>query len=192
MKYEKFFINEGYGSTSDLITRFVEDIKEYPQIVEIIEKAKDRDDAIKTLYNNRLNILTTLPPFTDTKTLDKTQFFAVMIMSADFELRWELLNDIIKQSGCEVIKTDCDCASTKVGNRTFSILINNCCGDGVTTNIIDEEGTFNDSFFGFQNVIEGKFYIYDYDCGDTVVKELKGRYFVYAGESIILFKKERG
>lgn len=190
MKYEDFFVNEGYNSIGELIERFGEDIKAYPQIVEIIEKAKDRDTAIQELYNQRLGIFTKLPPFTDTKSLDKTQFFSVMIMSADFDLRWELLNDIIKNSGCEVIETDCDCASTKVGNTNFTILINNCCGDGITTNIIDEDGTFNDSFFEFQNVIEGKFNIYDYDCGNTPIKKLNGRYFVYAGESFILFKKQ--
>lgn len=177
----------------DVDIQFYEnDIKKYPQIVEIIEQAKDRDEVAEKLFENRKNIITTLPPFFNEKTLDKTQFYAMAMLHADeytdfFE---KAVMTMARELNCKIIETDSDCASTKVGNENFKAYINNNCGDGLTINIIDENDEFNHSFFTFQGMIEGNdFNIYDYDCGEKPIHKLNGKYLTYSDNSIILFQK---
>ena len=190
MRYIEYFTKR---DTRDVDIHFYEDdVRKYPQIVEIIEKAKDRDEVAQLLFENRKNIITTLPPFFNEKTLDKTQFYAMAMLHADEYVDFfeKAVMTMAKELNCPIIETDSDCASTKVGNNNFKCYINNNCGDGLTVNIIDENDEFNDSFFTFQGMIEGKnFNIYQYDCGEKPIHKLNGKYLTYSDNSIILFKK---
>lgn len=189
MKYYEYFTKK---NNWDVDIHFYEDqVKQYPQIVEIIESSNDRDEVAQKIFENRKNIITTLPPFNNEKTLDKTQFYAMVMQHADesYDFVEKAVLTMAKELKCKVIETESDVASTKVGNRYFKTYINNNCGDGITLNIIDNHDKFNDSFFTFQGMIEGSFNIYDYDCGDNVVCKLNGKYLTYSDNSIILFKK---
>ena len=190
MKYETYFKKR---NDWDVDIHFYEDeVKEYPQIVEIIEKANDCDEVAQMIFDNRKNIITTLPPFKNEKTLDKTQFYAMVMLHAEesYDFFEKAVMAMAKELNCPIIKTDSDCASTKVGNDNFKAYINNNCGDGLTLNIIDEKGEFNHGFFTFQGMIEGKnFNIYQYDCGEKPVYKLDGNYLTYSDNSIILFQK---
>ena len=193
MKYEEYFTKK---NDWDVDIQFYEDkVKEYPQIVEIIKKANDRDEVAKMIFENRKNIITTLPPFFNEKTLDKTQFYAMVMQHADeYEILEKAVMTMAKELNCPIVETDSDGASTKVGNDNFKTYINNCCGDGITVNIIDEQNQFNHSFFSYQCMIEGNdFNIYKYDseeCEKSVYK-LNGKYLTYSDSSIILFQKIR-
>ena len=190
MRYSEYFVKK---NNWDVDIHFYEDqVKQYPQIVEIIESSNDRDEVAQKIFENRKNIITTLPPFNNEKTIDKTQFYAMVMKHADdFDFFEKAVLTMAKELKCKTIETESDVASTKVGNRYFTTYINNNCGDGITLNIIDDKDEFNDSFFTFQNMIEGSFNIYEYDCGEKPIYKLKGKYLTYSDNSIILFKKLR-
>lgn len=99
--------------------------------------------------------------------------------------------------GERAFKTLSDAGAVKVGNQEFSVLFNNGIGDGVNRvaifNKVEAGTIFNSSMMNFISSVNGEFYIYDYDCGDTpAIKDgtevkLKGKYFVYSYEGLIAF-----
>ena len=190
MKYEDYFKRVCWYDK--FIENFEEKIKDYPAIVKIIEESEDIVEVGKKLFEQRYDIITTLPPFMNEKPIARTQFFAIAIFHTnDWDFIPYVIETMAKDNGCEILETDSDVGSTKIGNDDFSVQINNCMGDGITKNIIDTNNTFDcKSFFDYFTVINGKFNIYDYDCGESVAKTLNGEYFVYSGFGYVLFSKE--
>lgn len=91
--------------------------------------------------------------------------------------------------GEKCFKTISDVGGVKVGTNEFSVVLTNGYGDGDTrVAIFDNEDDFYSSDLMFFNtVIDGHFFIYDYDCGENVAKEISGRFAVYYYEGLVAF-----
>lgn len=88
-------------------------------------------------------------------------------------------------------KTVSDAGSVKIGNGSFSILIPNGYGDGMTdVCVVDDrnENPFAD-VLKFLTSVEGKIDIYSADCGNSVETGLIGRYGIYYGYGFVVFEK---
>lgn len=95
--------------------------------------------------------------------------------------------------GNRVKKTDSDAGCLRIGNENFTVGIGNGRGDGVTRYAVVNKGEWNDGMARFKQHIEGKFNIYDYDCGDVtdccVMDTIEGRYGVYVYDGIVVLEK---
>lgn len=98
---------------------------------------------------------------------------------------------IRKNLGARVFKTMSDAGGVRVGNDSFSIVIGNGRGDGVTRVAVLKKGEWNDSFLNFKEMISGnEINIYDYDCGGSVAVTLEpSRYGVYTGNGFVVFEQ---
>lgn len=82
-----------------------------------------------------------------------------------------------------------DKGGLKVGNEDFSFVIPNGSGDGLTKAAFVDDYSFDLSGFYFFTDIQGKFNIYDYDCGDKVLKTIEGRFGIFYGEGFVIFER---
>jgi hypothetical protein len=94
--------------------------------------------------------------------------------------------------GDKQFKASSDAGGLKIGNENFDILIPNRLGDGTTiVAIFDDPREFNSHMLDYFTSIYGTFNIYDYDCGNEVLKTISGRYGVYCNSGFIaLVKRE--
>lgn len=91
--------------------------------------------------------------------------------------------------GDKCFRTTSDAGGVKIGNENFSIVIPNNLGDGLTRIAILNEKENNSSAFNFMGAIQGRFNIYNYDCGDKVIKTLQGRYLVYSKNGFVVLER---
>lgn len=142
---------------------------------EILAEAKDTEDFInKYLEDGRVK-----------------NFYARNILAKTYkpDTYWKTIREFI---GDQQFKTDSDAGSVKIGNETFSVLIPNGRGDGITrVAVVEDEPEFNSLDMDFFTSVSGKFGIYDYDCGDRVSMTLDGRYSVYYYDGFVVFAKEQ-
>jgi len=94
-----------------------------------------------------------------------------------------------KENYTLVFQAISDVGSVKIGSGTLSIKLKNGTGDGETTVIVTDEGTFNSHLLDFDTEVSGEFDIYNYDCGDEVVVTIRGRYLVYNKQGVVVFSK---
>ena len=109
---------------------------------------------------------------------------------------WELFKEdtrlvinYLNKKEHERIETYSDIGSLKVGNKDFTICIPNGMGDGTNyVYIINEDVKI--PCLKFITTMSGEnFEIYDYDCGNNVIKRLSGRYAIYNYNGIFAIVK---
>jgi len=98
-----------------------------------------------------------------------------------------ILEHIKSQVNANWYFTSSDAGSVKIGSEDFNILIPNGYGDG-TTEVIVTHGAAHVPL-RFYTTVQGNFYIYDHDCGDTVETELNGSYSIYTQDQTVVFEK---
>ena len=96
------------------------------------------------------------------------------------------INSIIKD---KYFITCSDAGSVKIGNNDMNFLIPNGVGDGDTKVAILNKSEMNRSAFNFFTSVEGKFDIYNYDCGSEVGMTIEGRFGVYYKNGIVIFER---
>ena len=73
-----------------------------------------------------------------------------------------------------------------IGTDKFSLLIPNGHGDGETRYaILERKDFYARDLMNYFTIIEGKFNIYSYDCGDSVCEEINGKFEVYYCQGLI-------
>ena len=95
----------------------------------------------------------------------------------------------------DMFTTSCDGGSVKISNENFSILIPNGDGDGkAKVGIFNKKGEkFYSGMMEFFTIVEGKFFIQDYDCSDDIsssIRELDGKYSIYVYNGFVAFVEE--
>lgn len=145
---------------------------------EIVEKTGDDiDTIIKALLESK-----------DKKIISSQAYAVASRLNLDGQ-HWNRLREMM---GNKCRKTESDAGGLKVGNDEFSIIIPNGYGDGVTRYAVLEEDDItidiSDAMDYFTS-INGKFNIYDYDCGNNILEVIEGTFAVYRYEGIIIFEK---
>lgn len=115
----------------------------------------------------------------------ETQFYGELIKRERRHLLWGAVRDCF---GNKQFKTESDAGSVRIGNESFSVLIPNGWGDGVTRVAVFENNyEFKaGSLLSFFTTVSGDFGVYAYDCGGSeVVAELSGWYAAYYGEGFV-------
>lgn len=188
-EYFKDYIEGGF---------YKEDVLKYPDIVDIIERGENPVEIVEEMFARRNSLYTTLPPFFNVKTIEYTHFFGLALRGCgDWTVMEKIVMELAKETECLIYKTYSDMGSTKVGNNDFTICINNGVGDGATITIIDERDQFPNDLFKFFTRIEGKFNVFEYDCGEKKVINpethkplvLNGAYLTYGGNGFVLIQK---
>ena len=92
----------------------------------------------------------------------------------------------------DVLYTDSDAGSVLIGNDDFTIAVPNGYGDGRHPVVICKSSK-KLARFNYHGFVEGKFNVYNYDCGGEfggkVVKTLDGRFGIYYLSGIVVFEK---
>lgn len=99
-----------------------------------------------------------------------------------------LVYDYLESKADETFITTSDMGSLAVGTSNFRYNIPNLYGDGINLVYIINQNEHIEAV-DFLTTIEGRFNIYNSDCGKSVVKTLEGRYAVYRGEKLFVFVK---
>lgn len=86
----------------------------------------------------------------------------------------------------------CDGGCIKIGNEQFNVHLPNGYGDGFhriyvgTEKEIENLRPKDSEFIGS---IEGKFNVYEYDCGNEILFELEGCYAIFKYKGTIYFER---
>lgn len=89
-----------------------------------------------------------------------------------------------------LLEVSSDAGGVKVGNDTFSIVIPNGAGDGITRVAIfeNQENFYAKDIMDFYTNVEGKrFYVYSGDTNGMPIQEMTGRYGVYIYKGYVAF-----
>lgn len=117
------------------------------------------------------------------KELKMSQGYAVL--SRMNEGHWYRVREML---GNNVHKTYSDAGSIKVGNELGNILISTNGGDGKSRVAVISEKDFNSNMMDYCGImLEGKYNIYSYDCGNEPIIILDGKYQVFNYEGIVAF-----
>ena len=168
---EKNFLKECVTNSWQSNTEAFQDI--------IKESEGNPDEMIKMLLES------------DDKAVIRSQAYAVASRMNLDGRHWYRVRGILGDKCCKTIS---DAGGLKIGSKdkTFSILIPNGYGDGITRyGVLDEKDVTMDIGTAMQyfTIIEGAFSIYDYDCGNTIEEYAEGRYQIYYYDGIIIFVK---
>lgn len=100
---------------------------------------------------------------------------------------------IREQYGDMQFKTHSDTGSVRIGNNTFSLLIPNGYGDGITRVAIFDKAEFAlDHLMSYcTRFSTSGAHVYDYDCdGGQPIRTISGNYAVYRGYGFVALVKE--
>lgn len=150
------------------------DEKYASRVKSYLRKAELKDDFIDAYLGDKVN--------------REKQGYWVLI---DYERPW-MAGNLLKEmlGGVAMLTTTMsDAGSVKVGDDSFSILIPNGRGDGVTIVAISEERTPMTHIMKFLTSISGTFNIYKHDCENEVRRTITGRYGIYNRDGVVLFEK---
>lgn len=118
----------------------------------------------------------------ETKEARLTQF-AAELMKNDWHFLRSLQSD-------KKFTTRSDTGNVKIGNDHFTFMVPSGDDDSeIRCSIFENKKDFNSSAFDFITSINGKFFIYSYDCGENIAASLKGKYGVYAKSGFVCFEK---
>lgn len=146
---------------------------------EVIKKA-DCDNAnaiIKTLLES-----------TDKKIIS-SQAYALASRLNLYGQHWSRLINMMGEKRRESVS---DNGGLKIGNDEISIIIPNGYGKGITRYaVLDEDDITMDisEAMDYFTSINGKFNIYDYDCGDGISEVIEGNFAIYKYGGIVIFEK---
>lgn len=165
----------------------------------IIESGLLKDFTIKCLMNeNEENVLAyweqakDIEEFKHLVLADKSLMYSqgYAMLSKETENHWYRVRQMF---GDNCFKTESDMGGVKVmsRNRELSVIIPNGLGDGTTRcAIFDNRDEFNSDMMKYSGtMLQGKFDIAYYDCGETAGKSLDGKYQVYYYEGLVAFVK---
>lgn len=116
-----------------------------------------------------------------------TQFYAELVERERPYRLWKTIRECL---GERQFKTDSDAGSVRIGNATFTMLVPNGFGDGISrVAVFDDRDDFNaDSLLTFFTIVNGAFNVYAYDCGgEETVATLDGKYAIYYGKGFVAF-----
>lgn len=151
------------------------------------DKVKDMTTKILAESNNSEEFI---DKFLGTKELSHTQAYAELSKTCRPDKHWYKIREMF---GDRQFKTGSDAGSVKIGNDSFTVLVPNGEGDGITRVAVFDSPTdrqhFNDSMMKPFTLIDGDFNIYNYDCGESVAKKLSGRYYIYVYQGLVAFVK---
>lgn len=122
---------------------------------------------------------------TEDKEIMMTQEYAIASFLADDGSHWYRLRAMVG----EVKHTYSDAGTLKIAKDGFTVRIPNDYGDGTMRYAVVNDEDFNHFMAKFCCEVRGEFNVYDYDCGDEICETLKGRYFVYYYDGIVVFTK---
>ncbi len=104
----------------------------------------------------------------------------------------EWYEKVLETTVDDVLYTDSDAGSVLIGNEDFTIAVPNGYGDGRHPVVICKSSKPLNHFH-YHGFIEGKFNIYNYDCGGEfggkVVKTLEGKFGIYYQSGVVYFEK---
>lgn len=106
----------------------------------------------------------------------------------DEDFYYKKLSIYLRDRADENFITTSDIGSLSIGTKDFKYNISNCYGDGINNVFIFNKCTHLECL-DFLTTVEGNFNIYDYDCGNSISKTLKGRYGIYRGVKVFVFVK---
>lgn len=140
----------------------------YEVLNSILEESKDTEDFCERVLA--------------CEDVKNTQLYSEISKYYKDDKHWYRVREILG----DVFKTESDAGGLKVGNDNFSIVIPNGEGDGVTRVRIfnrEESESINYDMMEYFITLNGEFNIYSYDCGNSVLKTLNGKYqaFYYGG-----------
>lgn len=119
-----------------------------------------------------------------------SQFYGELLMR---EMPDRVFYAIREQFGVRQFKVISDAGAVRIGNDTFSVLIPNGYGDGVTRVAFFEKSEFvlEHLMTYYTSISTSGAYIYDYDCsGGNPVKTLAGNYAVYRACGFVALVKK--
>lgn len=151
---------------------FNEEAESFDKIVAYTEKAESVEEFKSLIFGD--------------KSLRLSQGFAELCKEAD-----DYYERVEKFLGENIRRTYSDAGSLKLGNSSFSILIPNGYGDGVTQYAVLGEKEWNDNLLKFLTQVEGKFNIFSYDCGNEVQETVRGKFNIFSGAGIVVFQRTK-
>lgn len=145
---------------------------------------RDTDPLLLKLWKKSKNIEDFYKLVKEDEQARLTQFAGYM-----FKNDWYFLRSLI---GDKKHTLYADAGSVKFGTDDFSFLVSSGGGDGkVRFAVFEDEKEFNDRAFKFSTTINGKFNVYQYDCGEEILMQLEGKYFVYKNNGFVCLVKSR-
>lgn len=116
--------------------------------------------------------------------LKMSEEYAIASVLAPDGKNWYRLRSML---GDNVRHTYSDAGSLKIGNEDFTILVPNGFGDGEMRYAIVDQ--FNSNMANPFTLIDGKFNIYTYDCGNEIAEMIEGKFYIYYHDGIVIFKR---
>lgn len=149
------------------------------------ENAAEYNTAIKRLIKASANTDEFVNSYLANSHWKNEQCYLVMLKAYKPEKVWYYIREMF---GDKSKKTMSDAGALKIGADNFSILIPNGHGDGETRYaILERKDFYAGSLMNYFTIIDGKFNIYSYDCGDDVCEEINGKFQVYYSQGLIAF-----
>lgn len=169
------FENDVYGFIKRCVFNSIEYNAEYKKaLYNMIHKSSDIEEFI----DNYLGC----------NDFSRRQAYAVLSERCRPQNHWYKIREAL---GEKCFKTVSDVGGVKVGNESFSFIVSNGQGDGVTRCAIFKKGEWNNAFLNFETSIQGEdINVYAYDCGTEIAEKLEaGRYGIYRGYGFVVFEK---
>lgn len=147
------------------------------------DHADEYNRAVKQLISESANTDEFVEKYLANTEWKKEQCYQAMLKKYKPEKKWLFIREMF---GDKSRKTMSDAGALKIGNESFSVLVNNGFGDGVTRYaILDKNEFYAGDLMNYFTIIKGKVNIYSYDCGDDVAEEIEGCYQIYYYEGLI-------
>lgn len=139
--------------------------------VKCLEKAKDTEDFLQYYFS------------TYDKKIVCCQAYGELLKGSTHYAGFDMHVKSILYNANKIFLTCSDIGSLKIGNEQCSFYIRNGYGDGEMYGFIfDKDNEYIsaiDHFMEYSSLVDGKFDIYDYDCGDDVLCSIEGKYMIY-------------
>lgn len=147
-------------------------------------------EEVRTLLNEAADTEDFINKVVHDEALKRTQLYAELIKRERPEMRWKAIRSMF---GDKCFKTVSDVGGVLVGADTFSVVVPNGRGSGITRVAVFENCfEFNlDLMHRTGLSMEGRFSIYDheYHLGSSPIMELNGRYMTYYYDGLVAFVK---
>lgn len=154
------------------------------------DRAAEYNNAVKQLISASANTDEFVQKYLANTEWKKEQCYQAMLKKYKPEKIWLFIREMF---GDKSQKTISDAGALKIGTNNFSILIPNGHGDGETRYaVLNSEEFYASELMTYFTMINGKFTVYSYDCGDDILEELDGKFHVYFCDGLIALVNRRG
>lgn len=149
--------------------------------------AEDYNKVVKRLIEESATTSEFVEKYLSTEDFRREQCYQEMLKKYEPEKLWHYIREMF---GYRSTKTESDAGALKIGVNGLFVLIPNGHGDGTMRYAVLEHDDFYASgIMHYFTIIDGKFNIYSYDCGNDILEELDGRYRVYYYEGLVALVK---